>query len=276
MKLYIDSRKAYSGTPSNFVYQLPESIDLPESMAYIDVVLVPNVFYTIREGFNDRVFLKEVKPSIPIYIMQELYRIAVVAPGNYNGFTLATAIQTALNANTILSGYVVTFDTPTSKLKFDCNLGTNESFHIYPTVWMRNNANVWSAASGITLDASNLMDAGSACGLTANAIISSPGPVYGDASVNTLSHHTLFIHSNLGDMSHSIGPNGESDIIRRICIESPQNEITVDRHSSPHDSVKMLRQSLRNIHFRLTDVNNDEVDLQGHNYSFSVIIHEIL
>ena len=59
MKVYVDSRHRISGTNEDFVWQIPETVDIPDSWCYIDCVLVPNVFLSIRHNYNNKLYLKE-------------------------------------------------------------------------------------------------------------------------------------------------------------------------------------------------------------------------
>lgn len=277
MKLYIDSRKRVGGTSEDFTYQLPEAVDLPESLAYVDVVLIPNVSHTVRKDYNDRLFVYERVPDpIVQYQVQELWRSPQIAEGVYNGFTLASAVQTALNAGRLLpQPYSVTFNNTTNRLVFSNTLAAPERFELYTTDYVQANIAEWNTHSGIPLNADALNDAGRVCGLRTGHFLAADDAtaVSGPNAINTQIHHSIFIHSNLGALGDSYGPNGESDIIRRVVVDSLAGEITVDRHATPHDSVRVLKQSLRNIRFRLADVDGRTIDLQGHDWSFSLIIH---
>ena len=50
-RLDVDSRDRVSGTPSDFTYQLPNNIVVPEeSLAVLDTVLLPVRWYSIAKG----------------------------------------------------------------------------------------------------------------------------------------------------------------------------------------------------------------------------------
>ena len=83
MKIYVDSRNRISGSNEDFSFQLPETVDIPESLAYIDVVLVPNVFWSVRSGYNDKLYLYERKSdAILQYQVNETYRAITIPEGN--------------------------------------------------------------------------------------------------------------------------------------------------------------------------------------------------
>ena len=84
-KLYVDSRfrqeTGGSSSDSEFSIELPHPIQV-KGRACVDVVLVPNTFYVIRAGDNDRFFLSEVVSGTTAY------RIVNIAEGQYNAYSL--------------------------------------------------------------------------------------------------------------------------------------------------------------------------------------------
>ena len=117
-KIYIDSRaRQRPGTTSHnkFVWQAPRSISVPNCRAFIDSVHLPvswgtfhaqNQYIYISEqadawsvGSNNKLYLYES------YGTAESIRIATIAPWPYaTGAAFATAVQAALQANSIIPG----------------------------------------------------------------------------------------------------------------------------------------------------------------------------
>ena len=121
------------------------------------------------------------------------------------------------------------------------------------------------------------MDAGSATGLATGASILSGSvstAVVAPDVVNTLPYHQLFLRSSLGNGYDAIGPDGSSDIIRRITCQVPLNDVIIDQHSLPHDSVTVGSREISSLAFRLTDCFGKTVDTKGHHISFSIIFLE--
>ena len=82
-KLYIDSRYRSSGSHSDFVFQLAQSIEVPAGMvAIIDTVSVPNVFQTIDSTRN----------KLYVDIFEHPPQVVTLTTGMYNGVTLATEL----------------------------------------------------------------------------------------------------------------------------------------------------------------------------------------
>ena len=150
-KLYVDSRfrqdAGGSQSDSEFTIELPHPIQV-KGRAYIDACLVPNTFYVIRAGENDRIHVREDTST---------YRVVTIAEGQYNTMTLKDALLTALNTGRSMTGqYTVTYDVTTNKLIIG-NLDASATFHIYPTIFLKENASTWNTASfaagGPTIDA---------------------------------------------------------------------------------------------------------------------------
>ena len=121
------------------------------------------------------------------------------------------------------------------------------------------------------------MDAGSVIGFaTGTAILSGNASttITGTEVVNTLPYHQLFLRSSLGNGYDAIGPDGSSDIIRRITCQVPLNDMIVDQHSLPHDSVTVGNREISSLSLRLTDCFGRTVDTKGHHILLSIIFLE--
>jgi hypothetical protein len=235
-------------------------------------MLVPNTFYVIRAGDNDRFFLNETVSGTTTY------RIVNIAEGQYNAYSLKDALLTALQTGKTMGGqYSVTYLVTSNKLQIG-NTDASATWSVYSTAWLKQNAATWNAAApaGLQIDANNLMDAGSATGFGTGGILSGSvsTSVTAPDVVNTLPYHQLFLRSSLGNGYDAIGPDGSSDIIRRITCQVPLNDMIVDQHSLPHDSVTVGNREVSSLAFRLTDCFGKTVDTKGHHISFSIIFLE--
>jgi len=274
-KVYVDSRfrqdTGGSTSDTQFSIELPHPINV-KGRAFIDTCLIPNTFYVIRANENDRIHIRENTGT---------YRIPVIAVGQYNAITLKDAVLVALQTSKTITGdYTVTYDKPTNKLVIG-TLDTTATFHIYPTAWLKANSVTWNtnsfAGGGPTIDKNNLMDAGSVTGFATGASILS-GSVSATVTpadvVNCQPYHQLFLRSSLGNGYDAIGPDGSSDICRRIVCQVPLNDIIVDQHGLPGDSVTIGSREISSLSFTLTDCFGKTVDTNGHHISFSIIFLE--
>ena len=274
MKIYVDSRHRVSGTNEDFVWQIPETVDIPDSWCYIDCVLIPNVFSSIRQGYNSKLYLKERVGST------DHFRVIQIEPGQYNGITLATAVTAAMNAGSNLAAtgaYSVTYDVTSSKLNIASATTAGNQFTIFGEIALKSGQ--WNTP----IDAVNIASANKVCGFnegqlvgTANPTVGSQVVLVGDGVIDVQRHHCCYIHSDLGEPGSSWGCRGESDVIRRVVIDSMQNSLSIDRHSTSWDAVEVGNKALRSMSFRLCDDNGVTVDLRGHHWSFSLVFHEKL
>ena len=271
MKLYIDSRFRVEGTHTDFSIELPRPVVVPRGKAVVDCVCVPNTFYTIRTGENDKIHIREADSGIVTY------RIISIAPGQYNAFTLKDALLLALQTGSTMNGnYTVTYDVATNRL----GIGTTgtATFALFPAALLKADPNAWNvgafAESDPLIDAKNLQDCGAVTGFGTGTVIQAGSyatTVVADSAVNTLPYQQLFLRSNLGQGDDCLGPSGGSDIIRRIICQVPLNDTIVDLHSLPYDSVSVGSREFNSMSFKLTDALGNSVDTKGHHISFSII-----
>ncbi len=135
--------------------------------------------------------------------------------------------------------------------------------------YLKANPGAWPTAM-------NVRDSGAVTGFVGSAAITATNLITATAAnaVNTQPYHQLFLRSSLGNGYDAIGPDGSSDIIRRITCQVPINDMIVDQHSLPHDSVTVGNREISSLSFRLTDCFGKTVDTKGHHISFSIIFLE--
>ena len=147
----------------------------------------------------------------------------------------------------------------------------------------RLNTATWNAAASSTQQvvASDLRDSGSVTGFAGAHILSAAAGVanqeiFATDAVNLQPYSQLFLRSSLGEGFSSYGPDGSTDIIRRIVVgQTPLNGVIVDQHGLPYDSVPVGQREITSLAFKLTDSEGRTVDTHGHHISFSIIfIHD--
>ena len=115
-RIYIDSRLRSSGTDSDFTYDLPRSIEVPDqTIAFVDSILLPNVFTTLNEN-NNRLYVSETVGSTTTehtYLLPE---------GNYTGQSLAITLTSTLNTHkTLPTNYNAIYEENIGKLAISNN-----------------------------------------------------------------------------------------------------------------------------------------------------------
>ena len=279
-KLYVDSRfrQETGGVSSDtqFAIELPSPMQV-KGKAFVDTVLCPNVFYVIRAGVNDRIHVKERVSG------SDVYRIATIVEGQYRTDTLKDAVLHALQTGRQITGNYTVRYLPVENRIVVGNLDQSDSFAIYPAGWLKLNAATWNAAASNTQQvvASDLRDSGSVTGFAGAHILSAAAGVanqeiFAADAVNLQPYSQLFLRSSLGEGFSSYGPDGSTDIIRRIVVgQTPLNGVIVDQHGLPYDSVPVGQREITSLAFKLTDSEGRTVDTHGHHISFSIIfIHD--
>ena len=240
-KLYIDSRFRASGSHSDFTYQLAQSIEVPHGMvAIIDTVSVPNVFQTV-DGTRNKLYL-EIYGANP--------QVITLTTGQYNGVTLAAELQAQLNAMGH-GTYSVVYNSATGQLSILSN----------DVVYVR------------------IRERGTERPDDALEAIGAMGGVdLADGHTVTLPHHVdiagtrvLYLCSSTFGHYSSLGPRGESDILRAIYIDASNGSYIVDRLANPFEFIQCEGQQLQSMRFTLRDGNGQIVDLRGRSISFSII-----
>ena len=276
MKIYVDSRHRTAGTNEDFVWQIPETVDIPDSQMYIDCVLVPNVFLSVKAGFNDRIHFFDEPVAVSGGAPTITPRRAILPPGQYNGISLAAAVETAMQSTSgFATQLTVTYDAIRAKLKITLSAPHDSQLRIFAD----GTFGEWNTLqTNIPVDPLDTKSAGKVCGFLGSEtlVAATTIDVLGDSVVDVQRHHCVYIHSDLPEPGSSFGCRGQSDVIRRVVVDAPQNSLAIDRFTTSWDTVEVSSKSLRSMTFRLCDDNGATVDLQGHHWSFSLVFHDKL
>jgi hypothetical protein len=205
-------------------------------------VSVPNVFQTI-DSTRNKLYLDFFEDPDVVVTLKE---------GMYNGVTLANELQAQLNAMG-RGTFSVAFDTPTGQLKlFATGVG-------YVVISERSILRPFDC-----LEVLGALDVGPVL-LIENAEVTLPH------HVDISGTRVLYLcSSNFGHYS-SLGPRGESDIIRAVFVDASNGSYIVDRLANPFEFIECAGQQLQSLRFTLRDGNGLTVDLKGRSISFSII-----
>ena len=75
---------------------------------------------------------------------------------------------------------------------------------------------------------------------------------------------------NLGNFS-TLGPNGQSNIIKKIPVNANYNSMVFDSMTSSNDFLDCSKQTLKNIEFSIENSRGEIINLHGQEVSFSII-----
>ena len=269
----------------DFAIQLPYPISV-SGKAFVDVVLLANSFYTIRDDENDKMYMTETIANGTLYA-----RRLTIPAGRYTVDTLATAIATAANTTVfpgqnvsgtnLPSQYTCAYSTLTGKITLT-NTSANCSFGIWPNDYLKNNLSVWNGIAHVTMQlasVSDIQDSSQVTGFTGTVQINSAATkIEANDMAQVQPYHQLFIRSNLGGGSaESLGVNGESDVIRRICVgNTPTDGMIYDVHSQAHDHVMINgKREFSSLWFQIIDHLGQNVNSRGAPISFSIIFEDV-
>jgi len=189
------------------------------------------------------------------------YRKIELSEGAYTFDSLASELQTKLNAGSYISGYIVSKNEPLGRLQITCS--SSHTFFIYPGTYLDANPYSFMGHDGPFHSCDEV------CGFTGDAVIQG-NTVLGASMIHTMAYSTLFINSDLGTHNDSVGPVSQTSIARKVCVSVPPGGMIHDYHSLGHDYVTLHKQSISAISFRVTDWRGQTVDMQ--HWSLSLIL----
>ena len=263
-KIYIDSifRTSDSKSSTDFKIQLHQPLEIRESMKlYITDVNIPNTWYAIEET-NKHMYVRIYEnSSYNDYLL-------TLNIQNYNMTDLSAEIQSKLNAATS-KGFIINLDTNTGKYTFNTAL-TNFTYEIFTDSQLKI-LNDWK---GRYYNKSNPKTCNNILRNFKDNIYSSVNP-FVSGFVNILNYESLYIRSNISNLSN-IGPDGHlSNIIKKIIVsESFGNLINFYLGTEIDYTYIMSRNSLGVLEFRITDAYDNVIDLHGSDISFTLILIE--
>ena len=268
-KVYIDSSYKVSGTSSEFVIDLPETVQLEDNMlCQIHEVSIPHSWYSINSTNNNIYWRHQVIP--PGVIAGITYRKVTIPEGNYTAVDLAQTIQIAINllvdTNDRPNTYSLSYNTSTNKFTISSNYAT-VIFVLLTDGEVAPVANLFSDP----VDVNNLY--------SLNRVIGNTTPAT-DAYTNVAPYTTNFIdltpvknvylHCNEISNYNQLTVAGNSSIIKKIPVNVPYLGVINDSELSVVDYIDVSNKLLRRLNFRLTDHLNQNINLNEVDVSFTI------
>ena len=268
-KVYIDTKYKTkdSISNSNFKYELPQTMFMPENTVfYVDDVAIPHSWATV-ESFNDKLYFRVIGQAV-----NPTDHIISLEKQLYNGQTLATELTAKINA----LGYTSTVTYNASKQQISISI-TTYSFKFLTdnelqTIDTLDPAYQWQ---GTAYDKNNLQSANDLIkhNYTTSSTYSSASPFVTYIDLQPI--RNIYISSpNIGNFN-TIGPRGQSSIIKKVPVTANFNEVIFDQVMASNDFLDCSRQTLRTLEFRLTDANGNEIPLHGSNWSLSLVFDQM-
>ena len=265
-KVYVDSKYKTedSISDSDFKFELGQSITLPDDAKFfISDCTIPHSWKTV-EYWNNKLYLKMIDDTNSA---NTNYYIITLEEKTYNGTTLATEIKNKImNAAGLSSGVNITYSVQTNILSASINgfiavfLSDRELQDLSTNFGANYDVNNLQSANGIICNTSKFGDP-----------FTSIQPLNTPLQLQPI--RNIYIHSNLGSFS-TIGARGEQDIIKKVPVNNNFSEmIFSDYNAGEADMLDCSKQTLRQLHFRITNVDGIIIPLHDNHISFSIIFH---
>jgi hypothetical protein len=277
-KIFIDSRFRDSGSFANFQYSLKTPVTHPKCRAYIDQLHIPNVFPTIHENNRNLYIVESYSDDGVLYHVRK--RKVPLTVGNYDIDSLATELQTQLNANTYFpdNQYEVTKDESLGKLTIGFTGSGNAEVNIWTMPYLKKHRDLWVDPSsnqvGTFVEDD---DCYSVIGFTEEAPMTASHSfsLQGNAHISTLPFHTVYLTCSygLGTNEDAIGPRGGNSILRSIVVNTSFGNMIHDMLQNPFDFTTLEAGQLTSFGFALRDIYGRDLPL-NQSFSFSIMLVE--
>ena len=269
-KVYIDSSYKVNGTSSDFIIDLPETVQLEDNMlCQIHEVSIPHSWYSIQKGVNDRLFIDVEHTGVSPWTTRA--RITLTE-GNYNISELAGHLQTIMNnyfndpefppqrADT----FAVSHSNTLNKIQISINYNDTQ-FQILPDDRILNFHDWFPDING-TEDIHSINRILGNFTLTTSSF-NSP---YISGFIDLQRVKSLYLHCNEISNFNQLTVAGNSSIVKKIAVNVPYLGVINDLELSNFDYVDVSGKMLRRLNFRLTDHLNQVVNLNGVDISFTL------
>ena len=196
---------------------------------------IPNTVYNIRSGVNDQL---DFNDNVPATFN------AIITPGVYDAVTLASTLQSAMNA--LFAGFTVTYNLTTMKME-------------------------WANAATFQIqDTSNMAEV---LGITTTAALATTQS--SDTVVNLGSFLGVYIYSKTfakarNSYSYIDSGNIKPDIIHKVNTRSNGGGVINFEQKTHRTTFQMGDKRINNVDFSLRDRNGDVIDLNGQNWQIEI------
>ena len=274
-KIYVDSQYKLpeSLTSSSFKVELPYSITMPHNAIFIvDEICIPHAWYSIEKDINDKLYMHELDTGTSV----RASTVIQIPPGNYNGDLLKTTLQSLITPAVAFSSFSVNYDPNTFGISIQIGGNPSVVFWLLSDKEIASLLNgVWSTTGAGAFDRTNpasmndvLRNYGDYFGATRQYDINNP---YKSGFLNFQGINNIYLSSpNIGCFT-TIGPRGESTIIKKIPVSAEFGYMVMDRSTSQHDYLDCGKTTLRTLEFELRDVKGRFIPLHNANISFSLV-----
>ena len=271
-KIYIDSSYKVGGSSSDFIIDLPETVQLEDNIKCIlHEVSIPHSWFSIQQGFNDNLYFFQLDPNgVNPDIID--YRVFSIDEGNYSGAELAERIQFWLNDYFDTRNpdvfrtdtYTVSYSVKTNKITIAVNYA-NLIFNVFTDAEAITNQNEFTG-----IDASNLHSINKVLNIVDTSPTHGIALPFVSGFIDLTPVKNLYIHSNELCNYNQLTVAGNSSIVKKINVSVPYLGIINDNEINDFDYIDVSSKILRRVSFRFTNEFNQTVNFNNVECSFSL------
>ena len=271
-KIYVDSRNKTSDSvsDSDFKFELKQSLTLPRNATcYIDDITIPNSWYNV-DFTNNKLYMYANHGTYSTFVCLSLN------VGNYNGPTLATALNELFNGMPGGAYYLsASFNINTNQLNITTG-SSDTGFKIFPDFELKEMSRDGSW-HGTPYDPNNLCSINQLIHNTNNYTqYYNSNNRYQTGFMNFNGLRNVYLCSpNLSDFT-VLGPNGAPcSIVKKISVTSDYGYNIFSGGSIAHDYMPCSKQTWKTLEFQLQDVFGNIINLNNNSISFSIVLSTI-
>ena len=273
-KIYIDTRykRDKYGSNTNFEIDLPQTVECPpNTVCYVDEIVLPNTITTIQTGVNDRLYFAV------FYNGLVRYRSLVIPEQNYTLQGFSNELKTLMNNQLQTTEAEINLTYNIDKLTMTFTLIDKRT--VKPGV-MR-----WDVFSDDNIKAGLYNFLTIPNPLTCNDILQNyvvdPNATW--TANNVAVNYSVDLHTTKN--IYVLGSIGEfrtitnfewsgSTVLKKIQVTAGYNETLFSNIVMPYDSTHVGNESFNRIKFRLVNSKGQEPNLKS-NWSFSLIFSNL-
>jgi hypothetical protein len=277
-KIFIESFFKKSGSDCDFKTELEETIATSDkAVCYIDDIVLPNVFKTI-DSRNNKLYL-----TISILNIKS-NTIIILDDGYYNGFSFAEEITKKLKVYTdyiTQSGLLIAFDVTAA---YDLLSNTITFRYINKTndpppmpnpivITIHSNKDLLNGSyESKPLNIYEIRSINETIGNIEKSIILENDKLVHNCILNLATLKSIYLFCSELSSNDTISNFQQNNIIKKIILNSSQNEINITQAGNNVDYLTINKRLLKSLNFKLCDKFGTVLDLYGHSISFTITI----
>ena len=264
-KIYIESLKRVSGTPSNFVVELPETVQLDNNTkCQIHEITIPHSWYGVSSGNNNNFYFYQ---NDTVNVVED-YRQFALKQGSYTADQLATQIEYWLNVQYDVNGrtntYSVSYLSQENQMNIVCN---------YPSILFSvftDDEVINEQGNYTNLDTTNLNSINDILNYKTFSGLHSDQWSWYSGFVDLQPIKNLYLVCNDLCNYNQLTLDGYSGIVKKLPVVASFTGIIFDNEVSITDYVDCSNKTLRKLNFKIEDERGRQVPLNNVDISFSL------